>query len=49
MIEMFDASVGCGDEGRMFHELRGEERLLARELLGDAIRTALETELDRRK
>ena len=49
MIEMFDASVGCGDEGRMFHESRDELQLLAREVLGDAIRTALETELDRHK
>ncbi|MFA5915205.1 MAG: hypothetical protein WC830_16785 [Burkholderiales bacterium] len=34
---------------RMFEELRGDLQLIARELLGDAIRAAVEQELDRRK
>jgi hypothetical protein len=34
---------------RMFNELRGELQLIAREALGDAIRTAVEQEIDRRK
>jgi len=34
---------------RMFDELRGELQLIAREILGDAIRTAVEQEIDRRK
>ena len=34
---------------RMFEELRGDLQLIARELLGDAIRSAVEQELDRRK
>jgi hypothetical protein len=34
---------------RMFHELRGEVQLIAREILGDAIHTAVEQELGRRK
>ncbi len=34
---------------RMFEELCGDLQLIARELLGDAIRAAVEQELDRRK
>ena len=34
---------------RMFHELRGDLQLIAREILGDAIRTAVQQELGRRK
>ena len=34
---------------RMFHELRGDLQLMAREILGDAIHTAVAQELDRRK
>ena len=34
---------------RMFDELRGDLQLIARELLGDAIHTAVEQELERRK
>ena len=33
----------------MFHELRGDLQLTARELLGDAIHAVVEQELDRRK
>jgi hypothetical protein len=34
---------------RMFDELRGDLQLIARELLGDAIHTAMEHEIERRK
>jgi hypothetical protein len=34
---------------RIFDELRGELQLIAREVLGDAIHSALERELERRK
>jgi hypothetical protein len=34
---------------RMFHELRGDLQLIAREILGDAIQTAVQQELNRRK
>jgi hypothetical protein len=34
---------------RMFHELRGDLQLIAREILADAIQTAVQQELDRRK
>lgn len=34
---------------RMFHELRGDLQLMARDILGDAIHAALERELQRRK
>ena len=34
---------------RMFHELRGDLQLIAREILGAAIRTAVQQELGRRK
>lgn len=33
---------------RMFHELRGDLQLIAREILGDAIHSAVEQELERR-
>ena len=34
---------------KMFHELRSDLQLIAREILGDAIHSALEQELERRK
>jgi len=34
---------------RMFDDLRGNLQLIAREILGDAIHTAVEQEIDRRK
>jgi hypothetical protein len=34
---------------RMFHELRGDLQLIAREILSDAIHIAVEQELERRK
>ncbi|MEK7360722.1 MAG: hypothetical protein AAB133_01425 [Pseudomonadota bacterium] len=34
---------------KMFHELRGDLQLIAREVLGEAIHSAVEQELERRK